>query len=587
MRRRNPSQGVTGKLYMSSELLGPRNTAKSMLKAVGLLPLARRIATMLTAPPEYRNYERRFKQLRRQHVRVLAERLNDTGRKQSIALVCSPSFPEVQVELGLIKGLQLANFVPVVLITDAGRDGRLLAQHYKLAAVDSIHHWSDFARDVDKRSAAAVLDRCNSMWDLLEFEYAGVRVGRLAVSTALRGTYRGFLDVQVLEDRERLVDAVACGMASADAARKILQQFNPDLALFVDTSYSPFGELFDCCIRNNVETIQWQQAHKSNALIFKRYSLENWLEHPSSLSSESWHFVRDMKWTEDHPKQLDHELYSTYASGDWYSVVGTQFDKTIVDAARLRERLGLNPHKKTAVIFPHILWDAALFWGKCLFRDFEEWLLETVRAARENDQVNWVIKIHPANQRLRELLSFRGEPAEVTALQKHMGSLPSHISLIPPESDISSYSLFSIMDYCITVRGTIGMEAARLGIPVVTGGTGLYDNKGFTIDSETREEYLRKIRNIQSIPKLSSAQQELAERFAYANFLMRPWHATSVTLHYLQDSRNFLSQGQVNIASKEQWYAAADLRAFAEWVANPTKPGEFLAQLPQASQVAE
>ena len=570
---------------MSSARLAPRDAAKSMLKAAGLLPLAERIATALTAPPEYRNYERRFKELKRRHGYVLGVRLNDARCKQGVALVCSPSFPEVQIELGLIKGLQLANFVPVVLITDTGRECRLLGQHYKLTGVDGIHLWSDFAAEADKRSAAAIVDRYTSMWDLLEFEHAGVRVGRLAVSTALRGTYRGFLDLNVPEDRARLIDALAYGMMSANAARKILQQFNPDLGLFLDTSYSPIGELFDSCIQNGVEAIQWQQGHKSNALIFKRYTPENYLDHPSSLSAESWRFVRDMDWTGDHPKQLEKELYSTYASGDWYSVVGTQFDKTIMEAARLRERLGLDPRKKTAFIFPHILWDAALFWGKCLFRDFEQWLVETVRAAVENDQVNWVIKIHPANLRLRELLSFDGEPAEVTALQKYIGKLPSHITMIPPESEISSYSLFSIMDYCITVRGTIGMEAARLGIPVLTGGTGFYDNKGFTIDSDTPEEYLRKIRNIASIPRLSLAQQELAERFAYAAFLMRPWQATSVTLRYLPDSKNFVSQGQVNIATKDQWYTADDLKAFAEWVAHANKPHEFLGKTAQECRV--
>jgi hypothetical protein len=562
---------------MNSAVSKSRDAAKMMLRAAGVLPLAQRLATMLTASPEYRSNERRFKQLRRQHGPVLGERLNDDRRKEGIALVCSPFFPEVQIELGLIKGLQLANFVPVVLIGSTGRDGRLLAEHYKLAGVDNIHQWRDFGGEVDKKSAAAVVDRYDSMWELLDFEYAGVRVGRLAVSTALRGTYRGFLDLRAPADRERLVDAVAFATMSANAARNVLQRFKPDLAMFLDTSYSPFGELFDSCIGNNVEAIQWQQAHKSNALLFKRYTRENWLEHPSSLSPDSWRSVRGMEWTEDHPKQLENELYSTYASGDWYSVVGTQFDKTIFDSARLRERLGLNPNKKTAFLFPHILWDAALFWGKCLFRDFEEWLVETVRAACENDQVNWVIKIHPANLRLREILSFHGEAAEITALEKYIGRLPSHIKMIPPESDISSYCVFSIMDYCITVRGTIGMEAARLGIPVVTGGTGLYDNKGFTIDSETRDEYLYKIRNIQSIPRLSSSQRELAERFAYANFLMRPWHARSVTLRYLPNSKDFLSEGQVNIASKEQWYTAADVRAFADWINDPSKAHEYLA----------
>src|SRR5277367_4790228 len=156
-------------------------------------------------------------------------------------------------------------------------------------------------------------------------------------------------------------------------------------------------------------------------------------------------------------------------------------------------------------------------------------------------------------------------------MRKYIGKLPPHIFMIPPESEISTYSLFQIIDYCVTVCGTVGMEAARLGIPVLTAGTGPYDNKGFTFDSNTREEYLEKVRKIEEIRPLSSTQRELAERFAYATFLLRPWRAKSVTLQYLPDTTKFLYQGQVNIKSREDWYTADDLKAFAEWIANPNK----------------
>jgi hypothetical protein len=562
---------------MSSATPSARTTVKAILKTVGLLPTAQRIAQIFKAPSTYSGYERRFQQLKRQHAHVLGERLNNPHLRQRVALVCCPGFPEVEIELGLIKGLQLANFLPVVLIPDTWTYGTLLTEHYRLAGVDEIHQLSEFIGESDNAIAEAVVSRCKSVWDLLQFEHVGIGVGRLAVSTTLRNTYRGSLDLDVPEDRQRLVDAVAHGMAAATAAQKILRQFRPDLALFVDTVYSPTGELFECCLQNNVDAVQWQAGHKSNALIFKRYTLGTRQQHPYCLSPESWRFVRDMEWTEDHRKQLDQELYSSYASGDWYSVVGTQFNKSIVDSTCVRERFGLDPNKKTAFIFPHILWDATLFWGKCLFRDFEEWFVETVRSACANDQVNWVIKIHPANQRVREGRSLQCESAEVAALRKYIGKLPPHISMIPPESEISTYSLFQIMDYCITGWGTVGMEAARLGIPVLTGGRGVYDGKGFTVDSNTQEEYLKKLNNIQAIPRLSSVQRELAERFAYATFLLRPWHAESVTLRYLPNKKKFLYQGQVNIKSREDWYTADDLKAFAEWIADPNKLDEYLA----------
>jgi hypothetical protein len=142
------------------------------------------------------------------------------------------------------------------------------------------------------------------------------------------------------------------------------------------------------------------------------------------------------------------------------------------------------------------------------------------------------------------------------------------VRVIPAESDMSTFSLFEIMDYCVTVYGTIGMEAARLGIPVLTGGWGIYDHKGFTIDSESREQYLERLAHIQDIPRLTAAQRELAERFAYGVFLLRPFLLKSVTLEYQNNAKKFSTKGQINIKATDEWYTASDLRAFAEWVTN-------------------
>ncbi len=126
------------------------------------------------------------------------------------------------------------------------------------------------------------------------------------------------------------------------------------------------------------------------------------------------------------------------------------------------------------------------------------------------------------------------------------------------------------MDYCLTVHGTVGIEAARMGIPVLTAGAGRYAGKGFTIDSDTREEFLEKIANIQEIPRLSSAQQELAERFAYGIFLMRPLILTTISNPY-HNPKTFIGNFRLNIKTKEDWYNAPDLKTFAHWVQESTE----------------
>src|SRR6185436_10876252 len=98
--------------------------------------------------------------------------------------------------------------------------------------------------------------------------------------------------------------------------------------------------------------------------------------------------------------------------------------------------------KKIAVIFSHIFWDAGFFYGDNLFEDYEKWLVETTRAACANPNVNWIIKLHPANTWKLELDKFRGELPEVASLKSKIGPLPEHIRLLPPETDINGFSFF-------------------------------------------------------------------------------------------------------------------------------------------------
>jgi hypothetical protein len=354
-------------------------------------------------------------------------------------------------------------------------------------------------------------------------------------------------------------------MASAAATKRIVEQFQPSWILTDDTAYTPRGEILDVCVEAGIPVIRWFPAHKSSTLMLKRYTSSNRDHDLNSLSDASWRIVREMNWNSNRSEDLKRELSACYAQGIWYGEAGTQFDKHLLDVDSVRHSLRLDPSKKTAFIFPHISWDASFGRGQDLFESYDEWFVETMRAACANDKLHWVIKIHPAH-----VLKSQGmrRPAEEETLRMRIGELPPHISLLSAESDISTFSLFPLMDYCLTVRGTTGLEAACLGIPVLTGGTGRYDRKGFTIDSSTPKQYLERIAHIQDIPKLSPAQIELAERYAYGLFLLRPLSLSSVTMEYkkMYGEKNLFSLIQINLRTRKDWEEAHDLRAFTDWV---------------------
>jgi hypothetical protein len=234
----------------------------------------------------------------------------------------------------------------------------------------------------------------------------------------------------------------------------------------------------------------------------------------------------------------------------------------------LREELGLDPAKKTAVLFSHILWDANLFFGEDVFEDFGQWLVESARAACANRGVNWIIKLHPGNVWKRVQEDLRTELDEVSLIRSRIGSLPPHVRLLFPDTDINTFSLFSVVDYAITVRGTIGIELSCFGIPVFTAGTGRYSGLGFTIDSKTREEYLDRLRCIEGYPRLSPEQTELAKRYAYTLFVRRPWRYRTMKTHYMPiecGNHPLAWNLEIRAESLRDLEQASDLCSFADW----------------------
>lgn len=482
------------------------------------------------------------------------------GADKPVLVVSSGSLGQL-VEIALVKAFEIAGYRPVLL---AEYDRRVLA-YYREAGIRDVRDWMDVLRPVSKSDVDGVMASLGSFEQLLKAEYYGARVGKYAASTALRHLRVGRLDLTDVAVREALVPFLSRAMAYARASHELVQTVRPQLVLSVDPGYSPRGELFDLCLAAGIETITWNAAHKNNAVILKRYSPANRDVHPVSLSGPTWTALKTRSWTESQRERLRNELVGSYLSGEWYGEVGTQFHTAMQEAADIRRALNLDERKKTAVLFSHIFWDGTFFYGTDLFESYEEWFVETVKAACANPQVNWIIKVHPANivKNIRD--GVASEPSELTAIKSLGGTLPPHVNVIQPDSRMSTLSLYSVMDYCVTVRGTVGIEAASFGIPVLTAGTGRYDRRGFTIDSDSRAEYLERLAHIHEIPRLSSAQRELAERFAYGIFVLRPFSLQTVTLEYQRDAKASL-RTRVSLPAGANVSAAADLRAVAEWI---------------------
>jgi capsule polysaccharide modification protein KpsS len=163
-----------------------------------------------------------------------------------------------------------------------------------------------------------------------------------------------------------------------------------------------------------------------------------------------------------------------------------------------------------------------------LYENFNEWILDTIETIKPIKNVNWLIKIHPAESWLNPENGIRA------LISKYYPVLPDHIRIIDADININPYNFFEIIDGAITVFGTSGMELAYLGKPVILAGSVNYFNNGFTYDPKTIEEYRAFLKKVEEIPPLNSTQKSLAEKYAFIYWIRRQIPFAPVYSKYLK-----------------------------------------------------
>ncbi|MFI4861059.1 MAG: hypothetical protein ACIAXF_10300 [Phycisphaerales bacterium JB063] len=536
-----------------------RQAAKKLASAVGLRPMSAK------QREQYAD-ARAFAQRVRPIVHATPKPPRDAGTAVIIAL--HAHLPTAKTEAALCKALQAQGMRIRLLVPPEDTPARIVYDAYGLNdTIDWTGYLDPAQRATHAKQVDAFLATRPTFEQMLGYDYRGSVLGEHALSLVVRQAHAGKIDLASGETRERFREALVDGMLATDAAHKLYDDTDPALVLFCERGYTPFGDLFDAALSRSLNTVQWLGSHIDHALHFKRYTWDTRTAHPISLATPTWERVCAMDLPDD-GAFLD-DFRTKYETGDYNRRHNLQSGKRIVERDALVEQLGLDPNKKTAVIFSHILWDATFFYGKGLFPDYAQWLVESVRVACANDKVNWLVKLHPVNVWRLALDGYEGELAEHVLLRDALGELPGHVQMIEPDAPVNTASLWGVADYALTVRGTVGMEMPMFGTTVLTAGTGRYAGLGFTVDSETKEQYLERLAAIQDVPAMTEHQVALARRHAQGVFGLRPLPFTSFTLSYPHGEvpTHLHPQLEVNAPDVEAFVAGADMQRFGRWAA--------------------
>lgn len=388
-------------------------------------------------------------------------------------------------------------------------------------------------------------------------KYKKINLKKIILSTLLRKEKKGLINLKKY-DSKILKEIISKSIHIIDNLNFLILSKKPNYFIFEDRGYIPEGLFFEYAVNNKIDVIEFHAGHKPNLLNFKRYNKSNMTVHPFSITKKKFYQIKSQLNYSTLKKKVFQELTECYRNELWFSDVGTTREKTEISKKKFLKSLNLDPRKKIACFFNHILWDATFFWGKDLFNSYQDWLVESVKMMYKKKDINWIIKCHPANV----VKNFRDNSkvfSEEKVLQNHFKNLPDNIKIIPSDSTISTFSILKFIDYCITVRGTVGIEAACLDIPVITAGTGRYEDYGFTHNSTSKNIYLSKLKSIDKLPKLSKSQLN-ALAFAYVSLFTKQIQTNVINFKFLKNKSADL---KVNINHN---YEGDDIHLIADWL---------------------
>jgi hypothetical protein len=353
-----------------------------------------------------------------------------------------------------------------------------------------IHKYSDFLRDEDTLTSDGKL--------YLEHARAG----------ALRYFGRG--NLQTNEVSRKILDRyLSASSITATVMRRLIAKHRPDVVVFHHGIYVPQGVIGDVLREEGIRIVNWGPAYRKSSVLF---SHGNTYHH--TMTKESPMDWSNMIWSEQREKQIMDYLHSRRkGNNDWISFQpNAQLDPKVVAS-----RLDLDLTRPVVGLLTNVIWDAQLHFKQSAFPSMLEWLFASIEYFKQRSDVQWVIRVHPAEVRG----TVPSQQKALDEIKMRFGKLPEHIKLVGPEDSISTYSLMALCNAALAYGTKMALELSCTGLPVVVAGEAWSRGKGFTIDVSSPEEYRKILESLPLNSRLSKAEITVARKYAYHFFFRR------------------------------------------------------------------
>ncbi len=336
----------------------------------------------------------------------------------------------------------------------------------------------------------------------------GFSIGEHATAGALRFLSRGQLpeDPQSQDILRRYFESA---LITVQVIMNLYQQNSIEAAVFNHGIYVPQGIIGEVSRSLQKRVANWQVAYRKKCFIFSHHHTYH-----HTLLNEPVSNWKNIAWSKKlETLTMDYLNSRRFGTQDWIWF----HDQPKHELKEIVRELNIDFKKPTVILLTNVFWDAQLHYKANAFKDMLDWLIQSIDYFKQRPDIQAVIRIHPAE--IRGAIPSRQPLKE--ELANRYPQLPANIFIVPPESQISTYTLCENSDSVIIYGTKTGVETTAIGIPVIVAGEAWVRNKGLTIDVDSPAAYRKILDTLPLRKRMEKKDIQTARKYAFHFFFRR------------------------------------------------------------------
>jgi len=321
--------------------------------------------------------------------------------------------------------------------------------------------------------------------------YTNYPLGETMYWNWLHYTNGYILPEATIENKKKLIDIYEATVGSYESIENAIKLFKPKYVITCNGKFAQTRPAYYLKDFYNYTCLTWENFAMDNSFV--------WLRNALSMDQNIhnyWDYVSNLVLSNDEVDKVkkDFQSLKTGQNLKW-----SFLDKiNLTDEKKIYEKLKLDKNKIIVSFFPPIAWDSTGITHFLEDLDFFEIMDFMIKNLKNYENVQLVIRTHPAENNLPDYLKSSVSIIEI--LKNLNPTMSKNIFLIPGDSEISSHALCSISDELLFYGSTLGLEMLYNKRKVnCIGVQSYYAKKGLSNDIITKEGLIKFFKRLNDI----------------------------------------------------------------------------------------